>query len=199
MAGILLAPVWSLGWKIALLVLISIAIIVCVILITCAVLSFRRARKKIPEDDFLVPDDGGFNSIVRVDGLGMIPISKDGANLQPQRPVQYVAASAAMPEQPAVQVEQPIVVDPATGAVISAPSQEAAAAYAHALENGNIAIPGFNVITGPDGNISVVNVPSVAPATETAIQTQSSNLRGGFYDPADFAGESKGNKGKGRR
>lgn len=66
MSALLLAPVWSIEWKIALIVLLGIAVLICALLIAYAVVMYRRRENRTPEDEFQIADDGGFGKIVNV-------------------------------------------------------------------------------------------------------------------------------------
>lgn len=71
MAKLILAPVWSTEWKVALIVLLSLAILVCVILIAYFVIALKKTKRRAADDDFEARDDGGFNKIVRAEDYGV--------------------------------------------------------------------------------------------------------------------------------
>lgn len=111
--AILLAPVWSLGWKIAIIVLLIIAIIVCAAIVAYSVITFRRTKHREAEDEFRVRDDGGFGKIVKVSDYGIkMPEEhsrhKDGHHGKAQPPVLVNYAQSVQPT-PVQYVQAPIL------------------------------------------------------------------------------------------
>ena len=71
MAKFILAPVWSMEWKVALIVLLSLAILICVVLIAYVAIALKKSKRRAAEDDFEARDDGGFSKIVRAEDYGV--------------------------------------------------------------------------------------------------------------------------------
>ena len=114
MANILLAPVWSIGWKIALIVLLSLAVLICALLIAYAVIVYRRREKRAPEDEFQVPDDGGFGSIVDANKYGVVPpagAEPIAQNVHLPAPGRNAQPVYMQPQQPYMPSAMPIPAD----------------------------------------------------------------------------------------
>ena len=114
MANILLAPVWSIGWKIALIVLLSLAVLICALLIAYAVIVYRRREKRAPEDEFQVPDDGGFGSIVDANKYGVVPpagAEPVAQNVHLPAPGRNAQPVYMQPQQPYMPSAMPIPAD----------------------------------------------------------------------------------------
>ena len=71
MANLMLAPVWSMGWKVAIIVILAFLLLLCVALAVYIIVTHRRAKRREVEDDFDLPDDGGFSKIVRAEDYGV--------------------------------------------------------------------------------------------------------------------------------
>ena len=133
MANLMLAPVWSMGWKVAIIVILAFLLLLCVALAIYIIITHRRAKRREVEDDFELPDDGGFGKIVRAEDYGVtmppdysLPLEKnfrahsEPQHIQPKAGGNYVNAAPVEPSvMPYLNYGGPIAVDPATGLPIA--------------------------------------------------------------------------------
>ena len=145
MANLIMAPVWSLGWKVALIILLVVAVIVCIIAIVLAIIFRRRRKQRAAKDNFEIPDDGGFSKIVRADDYNVNIVPAQGTPAAPDivtvgriplsPAISYDAASGLPTGVPAGSINpvvfpvagvippagMPMAVDPATGLPVAVP------------------------------------------------------------------------------
>lgn len=104
----MLAPVWSMGWKVAIIVILAFLLLLCVALAVYIIVTHRRAKRREVEDDFDLPDDGGFSKIVRAEdyGVTMPPdYSLSAERMRTHSEVQHIQTGGRLCERRSVGAE----------------------------------------------------------------------------------------------
>lgn len=183
MANLMLAPVWSMGWKVAIIVILAFLLLLCVALAVYIIVTHRRAKRREVEDDFDLPDDGGFSKIVRAEdyGVTMPPdYSLSAERMRTHSEVQHIQTgggyvnAAPLGQNPAPYVG-PIAVDPASGLPV---------ATEFGIPAGVPVIP-IDGVTGKP--LTVDPARGYVPATVTAPYGNSSAVPYGNPSPAPSA------------